>query len=100
MQRFDNKTVIITGRDAATLEAARAFGIAFDLQPDLVELYMGFGNDLPARNGNGRWALPVPATFVIGRDGRVAFAHVEADYRQRAEPDDVLRVVDRLRGMG
>jgi len=84
----------------STLEAARAFGIAFDLQPDLVELYMGFGNDLPARNGNGRWALPVPATFVIGRDGRVAFAHVEADYRQRAEPDDVLRVVDRLRSMG
>jgi peroxiredoxin len=83
----------------SALEAARAFGIAFDLTPDLVEIYKGLGNDLPVRNGNGLWALPVPATFVIGRDGRVAFAHVEADYRQRAEPDDVLRVIDRLHGV-
>ena len=83
----------------SALEAARAFGIAFDLTPDLVEIYKDLGNDLPVRNGNGRWALPVPATFVIGRDGRIAFAHVEADYRQRAEPDDVLRVIDRLRGI-
>ena len=84
----------------SALAAASAFGIAFDLPPDLVEIYKGFGNDLPVRNGNGRWTLPVPATFVIGHDGRIAFAHVDADYRQRAEPDDVLRVVDRLRGMG
>ena len=84
----------------SALEAARAFGIAFDLTPDLVEIYKGLGNDLPVRNGNGLWALPVPATFVIGQDGHIAFAHVEADYRQRAEPDDVLREVDRLRGTG
>lgn len=47
--------------------------------------------DLPTLNGNGQWVLPVPATFVIDRHGRVAFAHVDADYRERAEPADVLR---------
>lgn len=73
------------------LAAATAFGIAFELPPSLVELYSRVGNDLPTINGNDRWVLPVPATYVIGTDGRVLQAHVDVDYRQRAEPQDVLR---------
>ncbi len=73
------------------LVAATAFGIAFELPPSLVELYGRVGNDLPTLNGNDRWVLPVPATYVIGEDGRIVQAHVDADYRQRAEPQDVLR---------
>ncbi len=73
------------------LAASEAFGVAFELPPALVELYAKVGNDLPTLNGNGRWVLPVPATYVIGRDGRIAQAHVEADYRERAEPAEVLR---------
>lgn len=75
----------------SSLAAAKAFGILFTLSPDLVELYAAAGNDLPSLNGNGQWALPVPATFVIDRAGLLSYAHVEADYRQRAEPQDVLR---------
>ena len=80
----------------SALDAARAFGVAFTLAPELVELYGRVGNDLPALNGNGQWVLPVPATYVIDRDGRVQYAHVQADYRERAEPGEVL---DRLRAM-
>ena len=32
----------------------------------------------------------MPATFVVGRDGRVALAMVEADYRRRLEPGHIL----------
>jgi len=78
------------------LAAAKAFGVAFSLTPDVVHLYSQLGIDLPTVNANGRWELPVPATFVIDRDGRVAFAHVEADYRQRAEPSEVLELVRTL----
>ena len=77
----------------SALEAATAFGVAFAMPPELIELYSRVGNDLPVLNGNGRWVLPVPATYVIDRNGRVAFAHVEADYRERAEPRDVLAAV-------
>jgi peroxiredoxin len=76
------------------LAAARAFGIAFTLSPDLVALYAKVGNDLPTLNGNGQWVLPIPATYLIDAMGHVALAHVEADYRQRAEPQGIL---DRLR---
>jgi peroxiredoxin len=79
----------------SALQAATAFGVAFDMPTELIELYSGVGNDLPMLNGNGRWVLPVPATYVIDRDGHVVFAHVEADYRERAEPTDVLRAVAR-----
>jgi peroxiredoxin len=78
------------------LAGAKAFGVAFSLAPDVVHLYSQLGADLPTVNANGRWELPIPATFVIDRDGRVAFAHVEADYRQRAEPSDVLELVRAL----
>lgn len=78
------------------LAAAKAFGIAFTLSPELVELYAKVGNDLPTLNGNGQWVLPIPATYLIDAKGRVALAHVEADYRQRAEPQNVLEAIRNL----
>ena len=44
------------------IAAAMAFGLVFELPPELVAFYGGVANDLPVRHGNGRWALPVPAT--------------------------------------
>jgi peroxiredoxin len=72
---------------------AAAFGVAFTLAPQLVGPYLGVSTDLPMLNGNGHWALPIPATYVIGRGGRILFAHVEADHRARAEPSQVLAAV-------
>jgi hypothetical protein len=33
-------------------------------------------------NGDDSWELPVPATYVIARDCRVALAAIEVDYRE------------------
>jgi peroxiredoxin len=41
-------------------------------------------------NGDQTWRLPLPATYVIGRDGRVAFAEAHADFRVRPEPEEGL----------
>ncbi len=80
----------------SSLEAARVFGVAFDLPESLVQLYSGVGNDLPVLNGNGRWSLPVPATFVIDSSGVIQLSHVDVDYRNRAEPADVLAHITRV----
>jgi peroxiredoxin len=74
----------------SSLEAARAFGVLFDMPPELVDLYTQVGHDLPITNGNGRWSLPLPATFVVSEGGLITQAHVDADYRNRAEPAKVL----------
>lgn len=76
------------------LRAAAAFGLAFELPPDLQALYLQNGNDLRVINGGGQWSLPVPATFVVGGDGVLRYAHVDADYRNRAEPADALAALE------
>jgi len=40
--------------------------------------------------------LPLPATYVIGTDGVIRYAFLDADYRRRAEPDDIIAVLKKL----
>lgn len=77
----------------SAFQAADGFGISFDMPPELVDLYTSVGHDLPVTNGNGRWSLPVPATYVVGTDGRISFASVDVDYRNRSEPSQVLAIL-------
>jgi peroxiredoxin len=79
-------------------EVANGFGIRFKLPDYLVELYKSFKNDLPAFNNDPAWVLPMPARYVIGADGIIAYAEVNPDYTQRPDPSELLPVLDRLRG--
>jgi peroxiredoxin len=56
--------------------------------------------DLPAINGDDSWELPLAATYVIGTDGIISYAFVEADYTTRAEPAAVLEAVRRAKRGG
>lgn len=69
---------------------ADALGIRFRLTPEIVALYRRFGHDLPTRNGDGEWALPMPATFVVARGGTILAAFVDPDYRRRMDPEEAL----------
>jgi peroxiredoxin len=55
------------------------------------------GLDLEKRNADGRWILPVPGTFVIDRSGHIVYAHVDADYRNRPEPQQIAAICRSLR---
>jgi len=72
---------------------ARSVGVAFELPRDLSWAYRELGIDLPKLNQSDRFELPVPATFVVGKDQRIRFAHVEPDYRQRPTVQEVLSAV-------
>jgi peroxiredoxin len=74
--------------------AGRAFGVSFALPEDLIALYRRFGHDLEVVNGPAGWRLPMPATFVVGADGRILFARAEADYRRRVAPAEALAALD------
>lgn len=74
-------------------QAATAFGVLFTLPDYLQELYASLGTDLAHINSTGGWVLPVPATYVIGQDGRILAHHVEIDYRTRMEPQAALEVI-------
>ena len=55
------------------------------------------GTDLAARHGNGAWFLPVPATFILDRDGVVRWRFADPDFTKRAEPDEVIAAVRAIR---
>jgi peroxiredoxin len=97
-------TVSTAEKNALTFEVlsdvgqkvGRAFGLVYDFTDDLKSAYDGFNLDIPARNGApGEWALPVSATYVIDRDGSIICAYTDVDYRDRADPRDVLAVLTR-----
>jgi peroxiredoxin len=78
-------------------ELANAFGIRFALPDYLAETYKAFGNNLPVINDDPAWVLPMPARYVIGTDGIIAYAEVNPDYTRRPDPSELLPVLDRLR---
>jgi len=75
---------------------AREFRLVHPIAPDVVAYQLGNGNDVAAFNGAAVAEVPLPATYVVDRTGRVGYAFVSADYTRRSEPDEVLAVVRRL----
>jgi peroxiredoxin len=72
-------------------KVGRAFGLVYSFTDELKSAYRGFNLDIPARNGTPEeWALPVSATYVIGSDGIIIYAYTDPDYRDRADPREVL----------
>jgi peroxiredoxin len=72
---------------------AREFGLVYRVLEEQQALYSRTFVNLPFANGDPSWALPVPATFVIDRDGTILFAFANEDYTDRAEPADILSAV-------
>jgi peroxiredoxin len=79
-------------------EVIRAYRVQFTLAGDLEDLQVNvFQNDPATQNADHTRSLPVPATFVIDRDGIVRAAFVSADWRYRPEPADIIAALEALR---
>jgi peroxiredoxin len=64
-------------------DAARAFGVAYQLDADTLKKYATYGVDLRKASGEPHDWLPVPSVFLLGRDGTVDFVYANPDYRVR-----------------
>ena len=49
--------------------------------------------DIAKFQGNESWMLPIPATFVIGRCGRISARFVDPDYRKLMAIDDLVAAI-------
>ena len=74
-------------------KVARQFGVVYRLPDYLQEQYRRTMINLPNCNGDKNWELPLPAVYILEPGGRVSFAQVESDYRQRLEPDRILNLL-------
>src|SRR5256712_3192128 len=74
-------------------QVARRFGLVYRVPEYQQEVYRRAFINLPFANGDETWELPIPATFVFGRDGTALYASANADYMERPEPADILKLL-------
>lgn len=79
------------------LDLARKFGLVYQLPDDTNKKYIEYGIDLAKRNSMEKAELPISATYVIGKDGKIAYAFLDPDYKKRAEPDKIIDTLKALK---
>lgn len=72
---------------------AISYGLLFPVPEDVRTHYLERGVDIGARHGSPVTMLPVPATYVVRSDGRIASAFVDVDFTRRQEPEEILAAV-------
>ena len=75
----------------------KAFGLVYEMPQDLKDLYWNkFQNNIQEANESYAWELPIPARFVIGRDGKILDVQSDPDYRYRPEPLETVSFLKQL----
>ena len=72
---------------------AISYGLLFPVPEEVRMHYLERGVDIGARHGSPVTMLPVPATYVVRPDGRIASAFVDVDFTRRQEPEEILAAV-------
>jgi peroxiredoxin len=94
-KKLDISIPILTDQDNAL---AIKFGLVFTLPEELRKVYLSLGIDLERHNGNASWTLPMPARYIISKDGLIHDADVSVDYTMRSAPDEIFYKLDALSG--
>jgi peroxiredoxin len=74
----------------AACAVAEKFGLTYSIPDYHREYYRSILVNIPFVNGDESWRLILPATYVLGKDGKVLFAEAHADFRVRPEPEEAL----------
>jgi peroxiredoxin len=69
---------------------AMMLNLAFYVGDEKRQNMSAAGWDITPFNDSDAWTLPIPATFVVGRDGVVKARFIDPDYRKRMNVDDIL----------
>jgi len=74
-------------------KVARQFGLTYRVPAQQEAIYRRAFVNLPFTNGDESWELPIPATYILDRDGTVLFASANEDYTERPEPQDIATLL-------
>jgi peroxiredoxin len=69
---------------------ALSLNLAVWIDGEMKEIMQQIGRDLPRYQGNASWMLPIPATFVVGQDGRIKARFIDPDYRKRMAIEELI----------
>jgi peroxiredoxin len=74
-------------------QVARKFGLVYRLSPELQAMYESIMTKLPGYNGDQSWELPLAASYIVQPDGKIFWSRIDADWRRRPEPEELLEFV-------
>jgi peroxiredoxin len=75
-------------------QVARKFGLVYRMSAGLQEMYESIMTKLPGYNGEQSWELPLATTYIVQPDGRISWAKIDADWRHRPEPEEILQALN------
>lgn len=93
IKKADYPFEVLSDLDNSVMKQYRLY---FELPDELLAVYKKHGLDIEAYNGKGRVGLPIPGTFVIDQKAIVRAVHAQSDYKQRMEPADIVKVLQKL----
>ncbi|MHC6646730.1 peroxiredoxin-like family protein [Alteromonas sp. HB246098] len=77
-------------------KVAASYGVAWEVPEFLLEHMRNDRQlDLEAINNGNSNILPIPATFILNKDGQVIWRYVDVDYRTRAEPQEIIEALQK-----
>jgi len=86
--------IVLSDQDAKT---AAQYGVAWEVPAFLLQhMRDDRGLDLESINNGNASILPIPATFILDKSGKVVWRFVDVDYRTRSEPEDIIKALQNL----
>ncbi len=77
-------------------KVADRYKLAYSV-PDYVVDHYDLSRTLNEHNGNDSKRLPLAATYIIDRSGVIEYAFLDADYKNRASPEEIITVLKQLK---
>ena len=78
------------------MNAAKAFGIAFKVDEKMFKDLLGYGVDIEKSSGFNHRLLPVPAAFLIDKEGVIRFQYANPDYKVRVSTEELIAAAKEL----
>lgn len=85
---------LLVDREARVCEA---YGLVCELPEGVRQMSLDAGFEPIARTGLSQWAIPVPATYVVGQDREVRYSFLDTNYRNRLDPAELGKILSRMR---
>ncbi len=98
VEKFNAELKIVSGAPFPVLSDmdnsyAMMLNLAFYVGDEKKRHMAAAGWDITPFNASDAWTLPIPATFVVGRDGLVKARYIDPDYRKRMNVEDILAAI-------
>lgn len=90
---YDVPFPLLSDPDAKVHDAYRVSKV---LTPEEVAKLKKFGHDIPKWSGKGHQKIAIPAMYLIMKDKRLAWAHVDTNYRRRIRAKAILAELERV----